>query len=119
MRDPTRGGLATTLNEFARAVRLGFIVKEEWLPVSRQVKGVADLLGLDPLYMANEGKVVLIVAPNRAEAVLRVMRRFPEGRKARIIGEVVKKPAEVWLKTRLGSLRRLLMLEGEQLPRIC
>ncbi|MGQ9708375.1 MAG: hydrogenase expression/formation protein HypE [bacterium] len=119
MRDPTRGGLATTLNEFADRCDLGFVIKEELLPVARAVKGVADLLGLDPVYMANEGKVVVVCARERAEAVVRVMHRFLEGRGARLIGEVVKEPAGVWLKTRLGSLRRLLMLEGEQLPRIC
>ncbi len=119
MRDPTRGGLATTLNEFAQVNGLGYVVEEELLPVSKGVKGVAELLGLDPLYMANEGKVVLVVRPKSAIKVLKVMRRFPSGRGARVIGKVVKEPAGVWLKTRLGSLRRLLMLEGEQLPRIC
>jgi len=119
MRDPTRGGLATTLNEFADQSDLGFVIEEERLLVARAVKGVAELLGLDPVYMANEGKVVVVCAKNRAEAVLKAMRRFPEGRRARLIGAVVKAPAGVWLKTRLGSLRRLLMLEGEQLPRIC
>lgn len=119
MRDPTRGGLATTLNEFARSSGLGFVIEEKLLPVPKAVKGIADLLGLDPLYMANEGKVVLVVAASCARKVLKVLRRFPEGRGARVLGEVVKEPAGVWLKTRLGSLRRLLMLEGEQLPRIC
>ncbi len=119
MRDPTRGGLATTLNEFCRFSQLGFVIEEERLVVSRAVRGVAELLGLDPLYMANEGKVVAVVAPERAEMVVKTMRKFPEGRKAGVIGQVVKAPAGVWLKTSLGSLRRLLMLEGEQLPRIC
>lgn len=119
MRDPTRGGLATTLNEFAQVNGLGYVVEEELLPIANVVKGVADLLGLDPLYMANEGKVVLVVRPKSAIKVLKVMRRFPFGRGARVIGKVVKEPAGVWLKTRLGALRRLLMLEGEQLPRIC
>ncbi|MEO0022064.1 MAG: hydrogenase expression/formation protein HypE [candidate division WOR-3 bacterium] len=119
MRDPTRGGLATTLNEFAEMCGLGLIVDEQAVPVSMAVRGVAELLGLDPLYMANEGKVVIISARQQAEAILKVMRSFPEGRNARVIGEVAKAPAGVWLKTRLGSLRRLLMLEGEQLPRIC
>lgn len=119
MRDPTRGGLATTLNEFADRSGLGFVIEEESLPVPEGVRGVADLLGLDPLYMANEGKVVVVCARETVEKILKAMRRFPEGRKARVIGEVVKEPAGVWLRTRLGSLRRLLMLEGEQLPRIC
>ncbi|MEO0005441.1 MAG: hydrogenase expression/formation protein HypE [candidate division WOR-3 bacterium] len=119
MRDPTRGGLATTLNEFADRSGLGFVIEEESLPVPEGVRGVADLLGLDPLYMANEGKVVVVCARETVEKILKAMRRYPEGRKARVIGEVVKEPAGVWLRTRLGSLRRLLMLEGEQLPRIC
>ncbi|MGB9741559.1 MAG: hydrogenase expression/formation protein HypE [candidate division WOR-3 bacterium] len=119
MRDPTRGGLATTLNEFAEGTGLGLVIDEERLPVVSGVRAVAELLGLDPLYMANEGKVVIIADRRRAQAIIRVLRRYPEGRGAVIIGEVVKAPAGVWLRTRLGSLRRLLMLEGEQLPRIC
>lgn len=119
MRDPTRGGLATTLNEFAREAECGFLIEEELVPVKRAVKGVADLLGLDPLYMANEGKVVLVVAKEQADKVVRTLRRFPSGKGARVIGEVVKEPRGVWVKTKLGALRRVLMLEGEQLPRIC
>lgn len=119
MRDPTRGGLATTLNEFSRECGFGFVVEEELVPVKRAVQGVAMLLGLDPWYMANEGKVVMVVAKERVESVLRVLRRFPNGREAKVIGEVVEEPAGVWVKTKIGSLRRLLMLEGEQLPRIC
>ena len=119
MRDPTRGGLATTLNEFAEATRLGFVIDEAALAVSGHVRGIAELLGLDPLYMANEGKVV-VVADRKAEArLLARMRGHRLGRRAASIGEVVKKPEGVWLKTRLGSLRPLIMLEGEQLPRIC
>ena len=119
MRDPTRGGLATTINEFAEATGLGFIVDEAALVISRHVRGVADLLGLDPLYMANEGKVVVIADRKTEPWLLAKMRRHQLGRQAASIGEVVKKPQGVWLKTRLGSLRPLIMLEGEQLPRIC
>jgi hydrogenase expression/formation protein HypE len=119
MRDPTRGGLATTLNEFADATGLGFVLEEEILPVSRHVHGVAALLGLDPLYMANEGKVVAVADQKAAAGLLRRMQSSPLGRPAVRIGEVVRRPSGVWLRTRLGSLRRLLMLEGEQLPRIC
>lgn len=119
MRDPTRGGLATTLNEFSRECGFGFVVEEELVPVKRAVQGVAMLLGLDPLYMANEGKVVMVVAKERVEPLLKVLRRFPNGREAKVIGEVVEEPTGVWVKTKIGSLRRLLMLEGEQLPRIC
>jgi len=119
MRDPTRGGLATTLNELAEATKLGFIVEEAALPIASHVHGVAELLGLSPFYMANEGKVV-VVAERRAEArLLAGMRKHRLGRQAASIGEVVKKPVGVWLKTRLGSLRPLIMLEGQQLPRIC
>ncbi len=119
MRDPTRGGLATTLNEFARKTAFGFLIEEELVPVKRAVKGVADLLGLDPLYMANEGRVVLVVAKDRADEVVKILRHFPAGKGARVIGQVVKEPRGVWVKTKLGALRRVLMLEGEQLPRIC
>jgi len=119
MRDPTRGGLATTLNEFAEATGLGFIIDEAALPVSNHVRGIAELLGLDPLYMANEGKVIVIADHKAQPRLLAKMRRHKLGRQAANIGEVVKKPAGVWLKTRLGSLRPLIMLEGEQLPRIC
>jgi hydrogenase expression/formation protein HypE len=119
MRDPTRGGLATTLNEFAEATGLGLVIDEAALPVASHVHGVAELLGLDPLYMANEGKVVVIADPKAQTRVLAGMRRHRLGRQAASIGEFVKKPEGVWLKTRLGSLRPLIMLEGEQLPRIC
>ena len=119
MRDPTRGGLATTLNEFAEATGLGFVIDEEALPISSHVRGVAELLGLDPLYMANEGKVVLLADPKARPRLLASMRRHKLGRHAVEIGEVVKEPQGVWLRTRLGSLRPLIMLEGEQLPRIC
>jgi hydrogenase expression/formation protein HypE len=119
MRDPTRGGLATTLNEFAEASGLGFLIDEATLPIASHVYGVAELLGLNPFYMANEGKVV-VIADRKAEArLLAGMRGNRLGRQAARIGEVVKKPEGVWLKTRLGSLRPLIMLEGEQLPRIC
>jgi hydrogenase expression/formation protein HypE len=119
MRDPTRGGLATTLNEFAEATGLGFVIDEAALPISGHVHGVAELLGLSPFYMANEGKVV-VIADRKVEArLLARMRGNRLGRQAGHIGEVVKKPEGVWLKTRLGSLRPLIMLEGEQLPRIC
>lgn len=119
MRDPTRGGLATTLNEFAERCGRALILDEPAVPVAAAVRGLAELLGLDPLYMANEGRVVIVCDRRQAASILEAMRRFPEGRNAQIIGEVTDAPAGVWLRTRLGSLRRLLMLEGEQLPRIC
>ncbi|MFO7675622.1 MAG: hydrogenase expression/formation protein HypE [bacterium] len=119
MRDPTRGGLATTLAEFAGSTGLGFVINEELVPVSSAVRGVAGLLGLDPLYMANEGKVLAVCDARRAGRLVATARRDARGRHAVRIGEVVRAPAGVWLRTRLGSLRRLIMLEGEQLPRIC
>jgi hydrogenase expression/formation protein HypE len=119
MRDPTRGGLATTLNEFAEATKLGFVIDEAALPIAGHVHGVAELLGLSPFYMANEGKVVVVAERSSEARLLAAMRKHRLGRQAASIGEVVKKPAGVWLKTRLGSLRPLIMLEGQQLPRIC
>jgi hydrogenase expression/formation protein HypE len=119
MRDPTRGGLATTLNEIADATGLGFIVDEGLLPVSKTVRGIAELLGFDVMYMANEGRALTVADPARADRLVETMRADTQGRGARRIGEVVRGPAGVWLRTRFGSLRRLIMLEGEQLPRIC
>ena len=119
MRDPTRGGLATTLNEIAGAAGLGIVIEEDAVPVSRHVRAIAGILGLDPLYMANEGRLVVVGSGRRSTGLARVMRRVTEGRRGRAIGRVVKSPAGVWLHTRLGSLRPLIMLEGEQLPRIC
>ncbi len=119
MRDPTRGGLATTLNEFAEATKLGFVIDEAALPIAGHVHGVAELLGLSPFYMANEGKVVMVAERSSEARLLAAMRKHRLGRQAASIGEVVKKPQGVWLKTRLGSLRPLIMLEGQQLPRIC
>lgn len=118
-RDPTRGGLATTLNEFADETGMEFELDESAVPVGRGVRAVAALLGLDPLYMANEGKVVLVAAPGRAAAVLHALRTHPLGRRAAVVGRVAAGPAGVWLRTAAGSRRRLIMLEGEQLPRIC
>jgi hydrogenase expression/formation protein HypE len=119
MRDPTRGGLATTLNEFAEATGLGFVIDEAALPISRHVHGVAELLGLSPLYMANEGKAVVVADRKAENRLLARMRRHRLGKESTSIGEVVKGREGVWLKTKLGSLRPLIMLEGEQLPRIC
>jgi hydrogenase expression/formation protein HypE len=119
MRDPTRGGLATTLNEFAEATGLGFVIDEAAVPISSHVQGVAELLGLSPLYMANEGKVVMVADRKAEDGLLAKVRRHGLGKQAASIGEVVKGRDGVWLKTKLGSLRPLIMLEGEQLPRIC
>ena len=120
LRDPTRGGVATTLNEIARQSRAGMILDEEHVLVREPVRGICELLGFDPLYVANEGKLLAIVDPRGADAMLMAMRQRPEGRDARVIGEVVDDPeALVVLKTRVGGRRIVDMLPGDQLPRIC
>ncbi len=119
MRDPTRGGLATTLNEMSEACGFGLIIEEEKLTIKKEVRGVCDLLGLDPLYLANEGKVVIIGSKKNEKQILRNLKNHPLGKAAARIGSVVKEPKGVWLRTALGSLRPLIMLEGVQLPRIC
>ncbi|MGE5405380.1 MAG: hydrogenase expression/formation protein HypE [Candidatus Saccharibacteria bacterium] len=120
MRDPTRGGLATVLNELASQSGMGLLVRESDIPVSKVVQGACDMLGMDPLYMANEGKMVIIVAPEKADAVLEELKKLPEASKAAIIGEIMDDPAGmVLIETELGAQRILGMLEGEHLPRIC
>lgn len=120
MRDPTRGGLAATLNEFAAAANIGIRVSEARIPVHAAVAGACELLGIDPLYVANEGKLVAIVAREKATEVLAAMREHPLGQQAAIIGDVVDENAGlVSMKTRIGSWRIVDMLVGEQLPRIC
>ncbi len=119
MRDPTRGGLATVLNEIATGANLGIEITEEALPISEGVDGLCELLGLDPLYVANEGKVVMIVSAERADAALEALRGHPLGARAARIGTVTSShPGKVALKTAVGS-RIVDMLAGEQLPRIC
>ncbi len=120
LRDPTRGGVATTLNEIAQQSGVGIQLHEEAIPVAADVAGACELLGLDPLYIANEGKVLAIMPQAEAEGILEAMRRHPLGRKACQIGSVVKEePGRVFLRTRIGGLRLLDMLRGEPLPRIC
>lgn len=120
LRDPTRGGLATTLNEFASRSRVGIELQESRIPVRESVKGACEILGLDPLYVANEGKMVAIVSADAAEIVLKAMRDHPLGREAQLIGEVVSThPGRVLARTEIGGTRLLDMLVGEQLPRIC
>lgn len=120
MRDPTRGGLATTLNELAMQSERGVLLSEEEIPFLREVVGACEMLGLDPLYLANEGKVIAVVAPQVADQVLEAMRALPEGRGAVRIGEVIaEEEGLVLLETELGATRILGMLEGEPLPRIC
>ena len=120
LRDPTRGGLATTLNEIAAQSNVGILLDEERIPVRAEVRAACEMLGFDPLYIANEGKLVAMVAPEDAEAVLRVMRGTRYGEDAVIIGEVTAESrGRVLLKTPLGSTRIVDMLAGEMLPRIC
>jgi hydrogenase expression/formation protein HypE len=120
LRDPTRGGVATTLNEIAKRARVGMTLREQSIPVRDSVKGACEVLGLDPLYVANEGKLLAIVAPEMAEAVLEQMHRHELGGHAVIIGEVVDNhPGMVLMKTEIGGTRVLDVMFGEQLPRIC
>jgi hydrogenase expression/formation protein HypE len=120
MRDPTRGGVATTLNEIARHANVGIIIEQRSIPVRESVKGACEVLGLDPLYVANEGKLLAFVVPEMAEAVLDRMRQHPLGCDAAIIGEVVDThPGMVLMKTEIGGTRVLDVMFGEQLPRIC
>jgi hydrogenase expression/formation protein HypE len=120
MRDPTRGGVATVLNEIAGRSRVGMLLQEPEIPVRESVRGACEMLGLDPLYVANEGKLVAIVAPEIADRVLAAMRRHPLGAESRMIGEVVEQPAGmVLMKTSVGGTRVVDVLFGEQLPRIC
>ncbi len=120
MRDPTRGGLATTLKELAGASGLGILVNEDSINVIPGVTGACQLLGLDPLYIANEGILVAFVEGNDAEMLVEEMRKSEAGKDAAIIGEVVETPEKtVLLKTKIGGLRILDMLAGDQLPRIC
>ena len=120
MRDATRGGVATVLNEFAVASQVGIRLREAAIPVNEGVRGACEILGLDPLYLANEGKLVAIVPENAAAAVLAAMQADPAGREAAVIGEVSAAPSgSVILLTAFGGARVVDMLAGEQLPRIC
>ncbi|HUN67620.1 MAG TPA: hydrogenase expression/formation protein HypE [Burkholderiales bacterium] len=120
LRDPTRGGLATTLNEFARQSGVGFRLEESAVPVRPQVSAACELLGLDPLYVANEGKLVAVCAPQDAERLVAAMRAHPLGRDAAQIGEVIEDAHHfVQMQTVLGGVRLVDWLAGEQLPRIC
>jgi hydrogenase expression/formation protein HypE len=120
MRDPTRGGLVSTLNEWADAAGVGIEIDESALPFSQEVEGACEILGLDPLYVANEGKAVIAVASAVADRVLGTLQAHPLGRRAVIIGEITDQhPGHVVLRTALGARRILAMLAGEQLPRIC
>jgi len=120
MRDPTRGGIATTLNEIAQGAKLGIIIEEKNIPLSTKVKAACELLGIDPLYVANEGKAILVAKKNAAKKVLDLLKRHPLGHNAQEIGTVVKQPKGcVILNTILGTQRIVDMLTGDPLPRIC
>ncbi len=120
MRDPTRGGLAATLNEFAHAARVGFTIEEAAIPVRAEVAAACEFLGLDPLNVANEGKLVAVVAPEGAEALLAALRAHPLGREAAILGHAVEDAQSfVEMRTAFGGGRIVDWLAGEQLPRIC
>ncbi len=120
MRDPTRGGAATSLNELARDCGLGIVLFEEQVPVCDLVRGACELLGLDPLHIANEGQFLAIIAPEYADAALNALRLAPGGEQAQLIGEVRQQPAgSVLATTRYGGSRIVDMLVGDPLPRIC
>ncbi|UCE86882.1 MAG: hydrogenase expression/formation protein HypE [Deltaproteobacteria bacterium] len=120
LRDPTRGGVASALNEIAAQARVGIRLDERGLPIREEVRGACEILGLDPLYVANEGKCLAIVARERADEVLETLHAHPLGDEAAIIGEVVDEhPGRVVLRTRIGGTRFVDMLSGDPLPRIC
>ena len=120
MRDATRGGLATVVNEFAQTANVCIRLEESALPVQTEVAGMCELLGLDPLYLANEGKLIVVVPPDQADRVLQAMRSHPAGQASCVVGEVINAPAGmVLMKTAFGAERVVDMLVGDQLPRIC
>ncbi len=120
LRDPTRGGLATTLNEFATQSKVGILIHEDAIPVQNAVRAACEMLGFDPLYVANEGRLVAVVAPDDAERIVQKMRQNKYAAEATIIGEIAEEhPGRVVMRTRLGASRIVDMLVGELLPRIC
>ncbi len=120
MRDPTRGGLASALNEIASSAKVKIEIYEERIPISDEVMGACEILGLDPLYIANEGKILIFASEQDAAKILSVMRNHPLGKESTIIGKVIDKgEGLVTMKTLIGSTRIVDMISGEQLPRIC
>lgn len=119
MRDPTRGGIATTLKEIALKAKVDMEIHEECLPIRAEVKGALELLGLEPYYLANEGKVIIIVSEEEADSLLQFLRQFLEQSLAAEIGRITNGTGNVWLKTPFGGTRNLGMLSGAPLPRIC
>ena len=120
MRDATRGGIATVLNEFAQSSQVGIRIHQDAIPVRSEVRGMCEILGLDPLYLANEGKIVTITPKAKAEALVNIMRSHSTGIHSAVIGEVIEAPkSTVILSTSFGGERIIDLLVGEQLPRIC
>jgi hydrogenase expression/formation protein HypE len=120
LRDPTRGGLAATLNELAHQSGLGMVISEDVVPIRPAVRGACELLGIDPLGVANEGKLIAFCPPDKADALVAVMRNQPFGQNAAVIGHAQPDPRRlVWLQTSFGSQRVVEWFNGEQLPRIC
>ena len=120
MRDPTRGGVGAVLNELAAGTACSFSIDEDCVPIRQEVRGICELVGFDPIYLANEGKLVCIVAADDARAVLAAMRAHPLGKDAAVIGEVIADPRErVYLRSAFGGSRIVTMPTGVQLPRIC
>ena len=120
LRDPTRGGVATTLKEIAQQSGVDICLQEDSLPVNETVTGACAILGFDPLFVANEGKMLVIVSPEQADAVLSVMQKHSVGEQSAMIGEVMEESVgRVMMRTAIGGLRAIEMLAGEQLPRIC
>jgi hydrogenase expression/formation protein HypE len=120
LRDPTRGGVASVLNEIAKAAGVGVSISEAAIPVAEEVRGACEILGLDPLYVANEGKLLAFVARERADEALSLLRAHRFGTQAAIIGEVSgEHPGKVVLRSRVGGRRVVDLLTGDQLPRIC
>lgn len=120
LRDPTRGGVGTSLNEIAESSRVGIKLYEDKIPIKAETAGICELLGLDPLYIANEGKLLAFVRPEHVNNVLSVMKKYQAGKDACLIGEVISdNHARVIMQTRIGGTRIVDMLSGEQLPRIC
>jgi len=119
MRDPTRGGIAGVLNEIAQSSRVDILIDENSLPVNKVVLSACSIMGFEPLYLANEGKMIIILESDDAQRALKVIRKNKYGRNAKIIGKVIKGKGLVKLKTKTGGVRILLQPQGEQLPRIC
>lgn len=120
MRDPTRGGVATALNELARDAKVAVVLDEEAIPVRPAVRGACEILGLDPLHIANEGQFLAVVSPDYADAALETLRNMPGGEEARRIGEIQEEPKKaVMARSRYGGMRVIDMLVGDPLPRIC